>query len=96
MFPDQLEALDCTKSVRATQDTLIGQFKDGEGRDGLMVVNFTDPTDGFKDKVSFEFKDANRALVYRNGVRRVYEVKDGKLDLNLATGEGVFVIPCKV
>ena len=49
-----------------------------------------------KDVVSFEFANANRAIVYRNGERQIYEVKGGKLDLKLAAGEGVFVIPVKV
>ncbi|MDE7329595.1 MAG: hypothetical protein K2N30_00645 [Clostridia bacterium] len=95
-FHTELEQLDCAKSVTATQDTLIGQFKDKDGRDGLMVTNYTDPMDDQKDVVSFEFKDANRAVVYRGGVRKIYEVKNNKVDLKLAPGEGIFVIPVKV
>lgn len=88
--------LDCAKSVSATEDTIIGQFGDREGRAGLMVVNFNDPLENLEDTVSFEFESANRALVYRNGVRKVYEVKDNKLSLNLGVGEGVFVIPLSI
>ncbi|MDE6504257.1 MAG: hypothetical protein K2L42_00110 [Clostridia bacterium] len=95
-FNTELEKLDCANKVSATQDTLIGQFKDKEGRAGLMVTNFTDPADKQKDVVSFEFKDANRAVVYRGGERMIYEVKDNKVDLKLSAGEGIFVIPVKV
>ncbi len=91
-----LKELDCAKSVSATEDTIIGQFKDKDGRDGLMVTNFSEPTTGLRDVVSFEFKKANRAIVYRNGERKIYEVKKNKLDLKLACGEGVFVIPVNV
>ncbi len=92
---DPLEELRCASAVNGTQDTLIGQFTDEEGRDGLMVVNFTDPVYALNDAVHLEFKDANRAVVYRNGERKIYEVKDNKLDLTLACGEGVFIIPVK-
>lgn len=88
-----VQKLDCAKSVSATEDTVIGQFEDKDGRTGLMVVNFNDPLDNLEDTVSFEFENANRALVYRNGVRKVYEVKNNKLSLTLGVGEGVFVIP---
>lgn len=95
-FHTELDSLSCAKSVSATQDTLIGQFKDKEGRVGLMVTNFTDPMDDQKDVVSFEFNNANRAIVYRGGERMIYEVKNNKVDLRLGAGEGIFVIPVKV
>lgn len=88
--------LDCAKSVSATEDTIIGQFEDKDGNDGLMVVNFNDPANNLTDVVSFEFEKANRALVYRDGERLVYEVKNNKLSLELGVGEGVFVIPVQV
>lgn len=91
-----LEALECANKVTATEDTLIGQFEDKDGNAGLIVTNFTEPASDLCDTVSFEFKDANRALVYRNGERKVYEVKDGKLNIKLDAGEGVFVIPVKI
>lgn len=91
-----LKELDCAKSVSATEDTIIGQFKDKDGRAGLMVTNFTDPVDMQNSVVSFEFKNANRAVVYRGGERKIYEVKNNKVDLRLAPGEGIFVIPVKV
>ena len=93
---NELEKIECAKSISATQDTLVGQFKDKDGNPALMVTNFTDPIDQMKDEVSFEFNSANRAVVYRGGVRKIYEVKDNKLVLKLAPGEGVFVIPVNV
>lgn len=91
-----LEKLDCAEKVSASQDTLIGQFKDSEGRDGLIVTNFADPINGAKDTVHLTFHDANRAVVYRGGERRIYEVKDNELEITLAVGEGIFLIPVKV
>lgn len=91
-----LAALTCANSVSATQDALVGQFKDSKGNDGLMVTNYTDPLDLIDNTVSFDFKNANRAMVYRGGEKKIYEIKDGKLDIKLAPGEGVFVIPVKL
>ena len=90
-----LKELDCAKSVSATEDSIIGQFKDKDGRDGLMVTNFSEPTTGLRDVVSFEFKKANRAIVYRNGERKIYEVKKNKLDLKLACGEEIGRASCR-
>ena len=42
--------------AQATQDALIGQFKDESGNDGLIVVNFTDPAYGLRNTVSLDFK----------------------------------------
>lgn len=96
LLASPLERLNGIKSVSSTEDTLIGQFKDKDGRAGFVVTNFTEPTNMLKDVVSFEFANANRAIVYRNGERQIYEVKGNKFDLKLAAGEGVFVIPVKV
>lgn len=88
-----VKKLDCAKSVTATEDTIIGQFEDKDGRSGLMVVNFNDPLDKITDTVSFTFENANRAMVYVGGKRKIYEVKDNKLTLDIGVGEGIFVIP---
>lgn len=93
---DPLDSLSCADSVSATQDTVIGQFKDKDGNDGLLIANYSDPAARLSDAVSLEFKDADRALVWRNGERSVYVLKDGVLNLELEAGEGVFVIPVKV
>ena len=61
-----------------------------------MVTNYTEPTQGLNTRIDFNFTNANRAIVYRNGLKKVYEVKDGKLNLNLESGEGMFVIPVQV
>ena len=91
-----LSSLACASQVSATQDTIIGEFKDKDGNDGLIVTNYSNPVDNLSDDVNITFKDANRALVYRNGERTVYALKNGKLNLRLAAGEGVFIIPVKI
>ena len=75
------------------QDTLIGVFKDGEERDGFMVVNFSDPGKELKDEVSMTFKDAKFAFVVQNGQTETIKLDQGVLTLDLDVGDGAFVIP---
>ena len=93
---DPLTEWQCANAIIATQDTLAGEFKDADGNYALMLSNYTEPTDQLKDEVSITFKKANRALVYKNGKRTVYEVKKNKVNIKLAAGEGAFVIPLNV
>lgn len=86
---------DRIESVRTQQDTLIGVFKDGEGRDGFMVVNFTEPSKNLDNKVELKFKNCTRALVVKNGREEVIDCKNGQLTFTQKAGEGYFVIPLK-
>ncbi len=81
------------KSFVAEKDTLTGVFKGTDGRDGFMIVNFTEPSGGLSDKVSVTFNGATGALVYKHGKPEVVGLKNGKLDIELGAGEGYFVIP---
>lgn len=79
----------------ASQDTLTGVFEEGEGRDGFMVVNFTEPSAKLKDNVKMTFNNATRALVIRCGERETVVLKKGVLEFTLDEGEGCFVIPLR-
>ena len=87
-------ALDGIKSVTATQDTVIGQFKDEYGNKGYMIVNYTEPTDGKYDKVSLQFKDTEKVAYYKKGMENKVVLTGDTLDLSLAPGDGIFVITC--
>ena len=75
------------------QDTLVGVFKDGDGRDGFMIVNFTDPGENRGSEVSVTFNDAEFAVVVQNGQMQTATLDDGRLELALDVGDGAFVIP---
>ena len=89
------EKIDALKSITAEQDALVGQFKDDKDRDGLIVTNFTDPADGLLNYVTLEFEDASKILMWRKGMRYLYEIKNNKFDIQLDSGEGVFIVPIK-
>lgn len=82
-------------AVSTQQDTLVGVFKDAEGRDGFMFVNYTEPSKQLEDKVSVTFNDCAHALVVKNGVAEDVHAKDGVIEFTLKAGEGYFVIPLK-
>lgn len=79
--------------ISCEQDTLIGVFEDGEGRDGFMVVNFTDPGQQLGSTVDLNLVDCKHALVVQNGEQRTVKCRGGKLTLELDSGDGAFVIP---
>ncbi len=81
------------KSVSALEDCLIGSFKDADGNDGYLIVNYGEPTEGKKNTVSLEFEKAAGVAVYRYGIETVYGIASNKTDLELDAGEGVFLIP---
>lgn len=86
---------DRIKSYKTQQDTLTGVFKDKDGRDGFMIVNFTEPSAGLKNKVELEFNDCTHALVVKKGKTEEVNAKNGKLTFTMDAGEGYFVIPLK-
>lgn len=88
-----LKSIDCLQSVQTTEDALVGQFKDADGNDGLIVTNFTNPALNKTNNVTLTFKNANRARVYYRGSHKDYLVTDNQLQLTLQPGDGVFVIP---
>lgn len=89
---NSLETLDVCNRWDATEDALVGVFKDADGNDGLIVTNFTDPAYRQSNLVRFDFKDVSKVRIYRGGVAYDYEVKNNRLDVELAPGEGVFII----
>ena len=80
-------------SVSVTEDTVIGVLKDGEGRDGFMFVNYSDPYFDKTDKVTVKFNNARAALMYRRGQKMVVPLNKGEYTFKLTPGEGRFIIP---
>lgn len=79
--------------ITSTEDAFAGIFEDKEGREGYLVVNFTDPAKKRKNKVTLALTNATRAIVVKEGKEEVKKVDGGKLELDLDEGDGVFVIP---
>ena len=77
-------------------DMIVGAFRSGE-TDGYLAVNYSYPGAGKTNTAKLHFENCSTALVYtgtENGMK-VESVKliEGTLRLNLAAGEGAFIIP---
>ena len=81
------------KSVKSSQDVIIGTFADSFDNQAFMFVNFSDPGLKTESRIETEFYNASKAVIYKNGERTVEELKNGKLELTLEAGNGAFVIP---
>lgn len=82
-------------NVEAEEDLLVGAFKDGDGRDGFMAVNFSDPGKNKSNKVKIVFNNCSKVLVIRHGVQKAYLLKNGIFETTFESGEGCFIIPVK-
>ena len=90
---DTLSSYAGLKGLTATQDTLVGIMKDGEGRDGYMITNQSYSLDRKTDRVRAEFNNATRAMLLDRGEVRTVDLTNGVLEADIAPGQGLFVIP---
>lgn len=90
---ERMESGKNLKKVEGTEDVLVGMFDDKDGREGCMVVNFTDPGRKLNNTVTLSFEGVKDAIIILNGEKSVQSLKKGKLTLELKSGEGCFVIP---
>lgn len=88
-----LTSIDRIRSVVATRDTLVSSFKDNNGYDGFMVVNYSDPYYRKSDDVSIRFNNATKAIVWNRGESKVVDLTNGTLNYKLLSGDWAFVIP---
>ncbi|XFA98603.1 beta-galactosidase [Candidatus Izemoplasma sp. B36] len=95
MLQNRLESHARIESITSEEDVVIGTFTGPNNEDAFMVVNFNDPALGLSNKVQIDFNDAKQAIVYIKGVRTIVDLDKGVLDIELESGEGIFVIPFK-
>jgi hypothetical protein len=90
---DDLDTLRGVKSFQSKYDTIAGQFKDKDGNDGFMLVNYEEPSIKRDNKVTMTFENADGVLYYRNGEPMVEGLANKTFTIDLKPGEGVFIIP---
>lgn len=78
-------------SIVSTGDALMGAFEKGENN-AYIVMNYADPIRGGRTQTRIIFENATHAVVYKNGLRAVRKLNNGKLTLDLKAGEGTFII----
>ena len=83
-------------NVTRSEDAIIGAFKDKNGNDAFMLVNYTDPYYNLSNRVTIQFNDAKALLMYRFGEEYLVPLNaDGTYTFELYPGEGRFIIPLK-
>ena len=84
------------ESITATEDSLVGVMEDDYGNPGYIVVNFNDPSQEKTSAVEMQFVSNYASVwIWQKGEKKTVALNNGKLTLDLAIGEGVFVIPIK-
>lgn len=78
------------------QDCFMGTFKNDQGDDAFMLVNYTDPYHQLNNKVKLHFNNAKGLLMYRYGQKMVVNLPlSGDYTIDLYPGEGRFIVPIK-
>ena len=84
---------DGIKTFTSTEDAIMGVFKDDDGYDGFMLVNFADPAYDRENTVTITFRGATCAMIYIDGEPQMVDLVDGTYTVTLEPGEGQFIIP---
>ena len=84
---------DGVRSFTSTEDAIMGVFRDENGYDGFMLVNFADTLNERENTVTLEFRGATRAVAYIKGEQTIVELNNGVYEVTLQPGEGQFIIP---
>lgn len=102
MCEESLEKVDALSDINVTKNTLVGVFKNEEGRDGFIISNFTDPgytstQSGYTNdgEISIRFNGADSLLVYHGNKKEVVSFTNETYKTTLEAGDGMFVIPFK-
>ena len=83
----------CTGAVN---ETMISELYDEQrGNRGYFIMNTTVPSNNETSKLTVNFEGFDKLVVYNKGVPTVVDLVDGSYTFNLASAEGVFVIPFK-
>ncbi len=93
MIEHPVTSLDGIASINATQNTLVGHFKNKDGVDAYLFTNFSDPKKEAIDDVEISLPGASDALIYQQEGKEVKQLSKGKLTLKLNPGDGAFIIP---
>ncbi len=82
--------------VSGTQNVVISRFTSDKHGEAYMLVNFAERE--FDNKVNLQMKDCTKLALYGGkgytGTPKIVELdENGKCELNLTYGEGVFIVP---
>ncbi|MDR0298902.1 MAG: hypothetical protein LBI13_02310 [Streptococcaceae bacterium] len=92
----QIKSTPRIKSYSSDRSILIGTFKNDDNKynkDAFMITNFEEDNLSPANNLSITLKNAKRALIYISGEKKIIDLKEGKLNLTLEAGQGVYAVP---
>ncbi len=76
---------------------LMGVMEDGCGNEGYVLCNYNSSEEDRGQTITLTFdKNITEVVIYRAGVAQTVSVDNNSLAIELATGEGVIVLPSKL
>ncbi|MBQ8725966.1 MAG: hypothetical protein IJY84_02555, partial [Clostridia bacterium] len=76
---------------------LMGVMEDGCGNEGYVLCNYNSHEEDRDQTITLNFdKDITEVVIYRGGVAQTVSVTNRTLTVDLATGEGVIILPSKL
>jgi hypothetical protein len=76
---------------------LMGVMEDMNGNEGYVLCNYNSHEEDRAQKITLTFKsNVTEVVIYRGGVATTVSVSNKTLTIDLATGEGVIVLPSKL
>jgi hypothetical protein len=73
---------------------IMGVMEDVAGNEGYVLCNYNDHSRDRAQTITVTFDlDVTEVIIYRGGVAQTVSVSNKTLTVNLATGEGVIIIP---
>ena len=75
---------------------LMGVMQDMNGNEGYVLCNYNSHEEDRAQTITLTFKNITEVVIYRGGVAQTVSVTNNTLAIELATGEGVIVLPSKL
>ena len=76
---------------------LMGVMEDAHGNEGYVLCNYNSHEADRAQTITLTFdSNVTEAVIYRGGVAQTVSVTDKTLTVDLATGEGVIILPSKL
>ena len=84
-------------STSGSLNYLMSVMEDAHGNEGYVLCNYNNHKSNRAQTLTINFsRNVTEVVVYRGGVATTISVSNKKLTIDLATGEGVIVLPAKL
>jgi len=89
--------LSSVKTNKADWNYLMGVMEDKNGNEGYVLCNYNSHEKNRAQTITLTFdSNVTEVVIYRGGVAQTVSVNNKTLTVDLATGEGVIILPSKI